>query len=92
MGRKMKLDSGSKTLTVNLADEGRLQAMRIVLAYESGVRGLTIGQTFAQMVMEAADVERYPEEVRARLAELEERRSWRAAARSLEAAGLGRSA
>ena len=78
--------SSSGILTVNLADEGRLQAMKTVLGYEAGVRGLTVGQTFAQMVMEAVDLDSYPEEVRAQLAEIEQRRSRRAVERTLKIA------
>lgn len=74
------------TLTVNIADEGRMLTMKTILGYEAGVRGLTVGQTFAQLVMEAADVDSYPQEVREQLDEIEHRRARRAVERSLKAA------
>lgn len=82
----MAKPSNAGMMTVTLTDEGRLLTMKTILGYEAGVRGLTVGQTFAQLVMEAADIGSYPDEVRAQLAEIEQRRARRAAEYSLKVA------
>ena len=71
---------------VSIADPDAAAAMRAVLAYEARVRGRSLGQACYELVMEAADLPSYPEEVRARLAELDEETARRAVARSLAAA------
>ena len=76
--------NGTGVLTINLADEGRLLTMKTILAYESTVRGRTIGQTSSELVQEAADVSSYSEEVQSRLAEIAEQSERRAVAKSLE--------
>ena len=61
-----------RQITIRFADEGSLQMVRVILAYESAVRGRKAGQTLAEMVMEAANVDSYPKEVRTRLHEIGE--------------------
>ena len=53
-------------VTIRMPDEGSLQTMRTILAYESTVRGRKTGQTLLELVMEAVDVDAYPDEVRER--------------------------
>ena len=79
-------NEAKRLMTVNVGDERRLLTMRTILSYESEVRGLTLGQTMLAMLMEAADVEHYPAEVRERLDELRAEQRERAAARSLSRA------
>ena len=87
-----KAKSGDNMLTVNLTDEGRLSTMKTILGYEAGVRGLTVGQTFVQMVTDAVDLDSYPEEVLAQLDEIKARKSRRAIERSLQVVELEKSA
>ena len=89
----MNQNSKKTTITINLSDEQKILAMKAVLAYEAGTRGLSVSQTIVDMVMESADIESYPEDVRAELEGLYERRSRRAARRCLDVAtSLARSA
>ena len=80
------------TITVNLADDTRIAAMRTVLSYESVMRGISMSQAFVDMILEAVDVAAYPEEVRAELSAIEEERLLRAAVRATKATELARSA
>ena len=74
----------ARNITINVTDEGRLLALRTVLGYESGRRGLTVGQAFEELLREAVDTDGYPDEVRAELDEIDASRRDRAARRSLE--------
>ena len=76
-------------INVHVADESALEAMRLILSYEAGVRGMSMGQACSELVMEAADVEDYPPEVRGRLAELQAESRRRAVERSLRASRGG---
>lgn len=58
------------TVAVRLPDDESFEMVRTILAYESVMRGRKIGQTFMELVMEAADIDSYPKEVRDRLAEI----------------------
>ena len=71
-------------LTIHLSDEAALKAVKVILAYESGVRGRTVGQVCSDMVMEAADLDAYPQEVLDRLDEIAEESKRKAVAKSLE--------
>lgn len=72
-----------RLMTINLGDERRLLTMKTILSYESAVRGLTIGQTLQALLLEAADVDGYPPEVRERLAEIHAEQRARATRRCL---------
>lgn len=76
------------SIDISMADEGRVLATRTILGYEAGVRGLSLGQALLQLLVEAADVESYPPEVRAQLDEIHEAARRRAAQRSLDAVRL----
>ena len=65
-------DGTGKNITIRMPDEGSLQTVRTILAYEGAVRGRKPGQALAELVMEAVDVESYPPEVQARLREIGE--------------------
>ena len=77
-------DGSGRNITVRMPDEGTLQTVRTILAYESAVRGRKAGQTLAELVMEAVDIESYPPEVRARLDELAEQHAQRAVEKFLQ--------
>ena len=63
-------DEARRAMTINLSDECRLLTLRTVLSYEAGVRGLSIGQALMALLLEAADLDSYPAEVRQQLADL----------------------
>ena len=71
-------------MNIHLADEDAVATVKTILAYESAMRGRTIGQTCSELVMEAADISSYPEEIRLRLDEIAEASERRAVAKSLE--------
>ena len=71
-------------INIHLSDEDAVAAVKTILAYESAVRGRTIGQTCSELVAEAADTASYPPEVQARLAEIAQESERRAVAKSLE--------
>lgn len=73
-------------LRVRLPDKESYQEVRAILAYESSVRGLTVGQAASELVREAVDTSAYPEEVRERLRQIAEDSTRRAVERSL---GMG---
>lgn len=78
----------SGKMNIRLADEDLALAVKTVLAYESTVRGRTIGQTCSELIAEAVDIDSYPEEVRARLDEIAAATERRAVAKSLEMSEL----
>ena len=71
-------------LDISMADEGRILAAKTILAYEAGVRGLSLGQTLLQLLNEAVDPGAYPPEVRAQLDEIHDSARRRAIERSLD--------
>ena len=79
----MTNDAGGKTMTIRMPDEGSLQTVKTILAYESTVRGRKPGQTLSELVMEAVDIDSYPEEVKARLREIGDEISRRSVERFL---------
>ena len=70
-------------LTVTLSDELRMALLRSVIEYEAAVRGLSRGQAVVQLVLEAVDLDSYPEEVRERIDKIAERTRKRAIADAL---------
>ena len=66
-------DGSGRNITIRMPDEGSLQTVKTILAYEATVRGRKPGQALTELVMEAVDIDSYPPEVRARLDELAER-------------------
>ena len=76
-------------INVHVADESALEAMRLVLSYEAGVRGMSMGQACSELVMEAAKVDSYPPEIRTRLDEIRAESRRRAVERSLRASRGG---
>ena len=75
-------------IDVSIADEGRLLTTKTILAYEAGVRGLSLGQTLLQLIGEAVDIDAYPPEVRAQLDEIDEGARRRGVEKSLRVARL----
>ena len=71
-------------LDISTADEGRILAAKTVLAYEAGMRGLSLGQTLLQLLNEAIDLDSYPPEVRAQLDEIHDQARRRAIEKSLD--------
>ena len=93
MGRKMspeqKAAKASRSQpggkwSIHISDEGALLRLKTIVAYEAGMRGVSMGQALSQLVDEAADVASYPPAVRQRLAEIEEGTAARAVERSLK--------
>ena len=80
---KARMQKGSPKINIGLADVATEKALRIILAYESGIRGRAAGQTAYELVMQAIDIESYPPEVRKRLDELQDDVRKRAIERSL---------
>ena len=70
-------------MRIRLSDKESFQEIRTILAYESSVRGLTIGQAVSELIQEAVDTSSYPEEVRARLREIADDSTRRAIEKSL---------
>lgn len=60
----------ANSITINISDEARLMTARTILGYESVLRGLTIGQTFEQLILSAVDLDSYPQEVKEHLAKI----------------------
>ena len=56
--------TATRMMTINLGDERRLLTLRTILSYEAEVRGLSLGQTLLQLLLDAADLDSYPREVR----------------------------
>ena len=79
----------SGKMNIHVADEDAAAMLRIVLAYESGVRGRTLGQACYEMVMEAANVDSYPPELRDHLNELAAKSSRIAVQNALRASAAG---
>lgn len=73
----------NRKMNIHLADEDAALALKTVLAYEASVRGRTIGQVCSDLVMEAADIDHYPPEVRERLSQIAEESERRAVLKSL---------
>lgn len=71
-------------LRVRISDKESFQEIRTILAYESSVRGLTIGQAASELVRQAVDTTAYPEEVQARLREIADDSTRRAIRKSLK--------
>ena len=76
-------------INFHMADESAVAIMRLILSYEAGVRGLSMGQACSELVMEAVDVGSYPAEVRERLAELQAESQHRAVKKALQASRAG---
>ena len=72
-------------------DERVFLRLKTIVAYESERTGRTIGQATYDLVMKAADVESYPEEVRERLDEIDRETREKAVRTALELSeGAGR--
>ena len=69
----MPVGGKSRMLTVRLPDEGSLQKVKTIMAYEAALRDRQLGQTLFELVMESANVDSYPEEMRERIAQFNER-------------------
>ena len=74
-------------LRVRMPDRETSQEIRLILTYEATMRGLTLGQTCSELIAQVADVESYPEEVRARLDEIAQESNRRGIERSLSMSG-----
>ena len=66
-------------LRFRIGNDATSRAVKSVLAYEAAVRNRSRSQAGYELVMESVDLERYPEEVRARLAAIEDQMRRRAA-------------
>ena len=73
-------------LNVSFGDELLAQMLKTIIDYEAARRGLSRGQALTALVLEAADVDSYPPEVRERLDKIAERTRKRAAADALSVA------
>ena len=71
-------------LRIRINEKGPYLRLKTILAFESEVRSRTTGQTLYDLVMEAADIDSYPQEVRDRLRELEQQASREAVERALD--------
>ncbi|MBQ9000422.1 MAG: hypothetical protein IJ087_01030 [Eggerthellaceae bacterium] len=80
------------SLDISLPEKGRVQALRLIIKYEAGVRGLTLNQALLQLVREAIDIDSYPPEIRDHLAEIREKSHERAVADAIGIAKTQRSA
>ena len=82
----MAVSNKRSGLTISLSDESKMAKLRTVLSYESTVRGLTIGQVFTELVYAAIDLDSYPPEVLAQLADTRNETRELAIARAAEVA------
>ena len=71
-------------MRIRLSDKESYQEIKTILAYESSVRGLTIGQAVSELIQQAVDTSSYPEEVQQRLREIAENSTRRAIKKSLD--------
>ena len=74
---------------MRLPDKESYEIAKTILAFESAERGRRIGQTFMELVLEAADIESYPEEVQERLREIRETGKRKSVERFLASGGAG---
>ena len=74
----------SDRMRIRLSDKESYQEIKTILAYESSVRGLTIGQAVSELIQQAVDTSSYPEEVQQRLREIAENSTRRAIKKSLD--------
>ena len=76
-------ESSSKTpkMNIRMADRLKVLELRTILAYEAEMRGLSIGQTCAELVSEGADFDSYPQEMLDLLADIQEQSKRRAVER-----------
>lgn len=51
------------SVDVTCASAEQAEMMKLVVQHEAALRGVTMGQAFAQLVLEAAKGRRYPDEV-----------------------------
>ena len=75
-------------MTVNMSDEATLRVVKTILAYEAEIRGLTVGQASMRLILEAVDLDAYPDEVKDRLNEIREAARRRAVEKSLSMTDL----
>ncbi|MBQ9000424.1 MAG: hypothetical protein IJ087_01040 [Eggerthellaceae bacterium] len=83
-------DQKQTMLNWALPSAADLDLVKTIILFEAKQRGLTRGQAFLQLIMESADMEKYPEELRARFKELEEHRRNRATRNCLDVTEMGK--
>ena len=69
---------------VRFSDGRSYWRVKTILAFEAKKNGRTTGQTICDLVASVADIESYPEEVRARLDELDQLSEVMAVEKALE--------
>ena len=79
----------SSVLEMSFTSEEQAEILRTILRYEATMRGLTMGQAFAELVLRGVDEGRYPDDVLMCLQGLREDARERAVGEAMAAVSLG---